>query len=211
MRRSLIIVDNFYTNPHAVREYALSLNFAPSQYVTGYPGIETKEHLHPEQLSRIMNCFSGLIGQRIVFSEGDPQGKFRIQDASLMLDRKNIIHSDATRWSGIIYLSLPEDCKGGLSVYKHKETGLERLFPFDETIQKLMKEKDMSLDELKGWFVQEGLNKNKWVEETFVKCKFNRLLLFDGGLFHGVQELFGTTKENSRLSQHFFFDESSKQ
>ncbi|MDJ0624859.1 MAG: DUF6445 family protein [Candidatus Caenarcaniphilales bacterium] len=208
MYRSLIVVDDFYNNPRTVREYALSQNYSKPDYITGYPGIETEGGLPPEQLTKVMKYFSSLIGKKVVSFKDDPQGRFRLQSEEVMKTRRNIIHADPCRWTGLVYLSLPEDCKGCLSIYKHNETGLLRIDPLNREVEEAMKRKQLDHEGLKGWLVEEGLDVNKWQRLSSVEYKFNRLILFDGGIFHGVQQLFGQTKEDSRLSQHFFFEEA---
>ena len=40
------------------------------------------------------------------------------------------IHIDQSHWSGILYLSRPEDCRGGTEFYRHIRTGTDRV-PMD--------------------------------------------------------------------------------
>ncbi len=207
MRQTIFIVDNFYKNPHEVREFALSQTFHQPDYKTGYPGEET-DPVSNETVMPIMQTFSKIIGKNVGWDPESPQGMFRLMNKDLMQTRSNMIHTDPCRWTATIYLSLPEDCRGGLSFFQHKETGLERFFPeSDPKVQEAITKYNRSYGEMLQWFYEESLDLNKWIETDYVGCKFNRLLLFDGGLFHGIKELFGDSKENTRLSQHFFIQE----
>lgn len=125
-----------------------------------------------------------------------------------MTTRNNMIHTDQWRWTAVVYLSKPEDCAGGLSFFRHKETGLlgfggETDKPTIDSCEKYGK----SYGEMLDWFFEESLDLDKWEEINFVSCQFNRLVLFEGSLFHGIKQLFGNSKENTRLSQHFFIHE----
>lgn len=65
MKKSIILVDDFYKDPYAVRNYALSLDYKGPEYKTGYPGIESKP-LTNDELKPIINSFSQIIGKKTV-------------------------------------------------------------------------------------------------------------------------------------------------
>ncbi|MDJ0624861.1 MAG: DUF6445 family protein [Candidatus Caenarcaniphilales bacterium] len=207
MRQTYIVVDDFYKNPEQVRQFALAQEFKSPSYGTGYPGLET-EPCDLKALMPIMQSVSKIVGKKIGWDPESVQGMFRLMDKHLMDTRNNLIHTDPCRWTGIIYLSLAEHCKGGLSLFRHKETGLTRLHPQnDEKVLWAMNKYNMNYEQLTHWFYKQSLDLDKWIETDFISCQFNRLLLFDGGIFHGIIQLFGDSKENSRLSQHFFVHE----
>src|SRR3546814_15399363 len=55
--------------------------------------------------------------------------KFRITLASDVGRAK--VHVDSSHWSGILYLSRPEDCRGGTEFFRHIPTNNERA-PYDD-------------------------------------------------------------------------------
>ncbi len=209
-RKSLIIVDSFYPNPDQIRENALKAAYNPPGYKTKYPGIET-QNLEESALQPLMQSISNIIGHQIGWNNESPQGIFRIVDDVTGATRDNLVHVDPTRWSGVIYLTLPEHCAGGTSFYKHKETGLTRLLPEPHPeVQNAIKSLGMSHEQLSKLVIADSLNLDKWEETDRVTMMYNRLILFDGGKFHGVPHVFGKSRENSRLTQHFFFNEVIK-
>ena len=51
----------------------------------------------------------------------------------------------------------------------------------------------------------EGKDESKWIEADNVGFKYNRLVMFNPFLWHSNGDWFGTTYDNSRLVQLFFF------
>ena len=76
---------------------------------------------------------------------------------------------------------------GAYGLYKHKETGktheyLNEYFPLNEI-----------------------LDFNYWEEVTYVENVYNRCVIYNAKQFHTATGYFGTTPEDSRLTQVFFF------
>jgi hypothetical protein len=46
----------------------------------------------------------------------------------------------------------------------------------------------------------------KWEMVDFIGNKYNRLVIYQGDLFHSSLDYFGTDINNGRLFQTFFFD-----
>src|SRR3546814_13932407 len=59
-----------------------------------------------------------------LFRSNAGHAKFRLTLAS-DLGRAGV-HVDPGYWSGILYLSRPEDCRGGTEFFRHKRTNTER-------------------------------------------------------------------------------------
>jgi hypothetical protein len=99
MKVDLIVVDDFYTNPDDVRNFALSQEFS----VRGnYPGMRTKSFLDDSQkavIDGIVSHASGGVTDWLVDSEGNSYtGAFQICTS---LDR-TWIHSDYNNmWAGV--------------------------------------------------------------------------------------------------------------
>ena len=55
------------------------------------------------------------------------------------------------------------------------------------------------------FFNTEGNDKSKWIETDNVGFKYNRLVMFNPALWHSNGDWFGTTEDDSRLVQLFFF------
>ena len=122
MPTSLIVVDDFFSNAKALREAALKLNYPQVQ--GPYPGRNSVERINLEGLSEEV---SRIVGEPLIAMDKDQaHGKCRIALESDVGKAK--VHVDASHWSGILYLSNPEDCCGGTEFFVIKRlTPNERL------------------------------------------------------------------------------------
>lgn len=178
MRLNLIIVDDFYSNPDAVRNFALSQEFS----VKGnYPGARTKPFFTEDVKQAIEHYmqFAGKITN--TFENSGYTGAFQVATAN---DR-TWIHSDPhNMWAGVCYLTPDAPHSGGTGLFRHKATGEHTRITQDH----------------------EGYDYTKYDLFDRIGNKYNRLILYRGDLFHASLDYFGDNYENGRLFQTFFFD-----
>ena len=178
MRLNLIIVDDFYSDPDAVRKFALSQDFS----VKGnYPGARTKPFFTDDVKQAIEHYmqFAGKITN--TFENSGYTGAFQIATAN---DR-TWIHSDPhNMWAGVCYLTPDAPGSGGTGLFRHKATGEHSKITQD----------------------REGYDYTKYDLFDRIGNKYNRLILYRGDLFHASLDYFGDNYENGRLFQTFFFD-----
>jgi hypothetical protein len=184
MNVNLIIVDDFYSNPQEVRDFALSQEFS---VYGNYPGSRTQPNISPgvkEAIEYNMQ-FAGKITD---WMNHDPNaaytGAFQLATAS---DRTWIHADHHNMWAGVCYLTPDAPFTGGTALYRYKETGAHR------------RTGDSS-------DVYEGYDYTKWDKFDFVGNKFNRLVIYRGDLFHASVDYFGHDKNTGRLFQTFFFN-----
>ena len=191
MKTELLIVDGFYTDVDAVREFALQQDFS----VKGnYPGNRTVSFLNNSIKETIERIVSPHAGKVTYWAEDRYTGAYQYTTSR----ERSWIHSDqTTNWAGVCYLTPNAPLNSGTALYRHKETGLERaaLLPdgsYDkETMDRVYKDsRDMS----------------KWDMVDMISNKFNRLVLYRGDIFHSSMEYFGKDKYTGRLFQTFFFN-----
>lgn len=182
-RTSLIVIDNFYTDPDSIRNYALSLDFS----VTGnWPGSRTVPYL-PQFLK---DKFQEIIlphGGKITnwYEETGLSGAFQLTYSS----QKSWIHSDNhNTWAAVCYLNPDAPIAGGTGLFKHKDSG-----------SYLWQEQDNPE-------TFDGQDKTKWELVDSIGNIYNRLIIYKGNLFHTSLEYFGNTKDTGRLFQVFFFN-----
>lgn len=182
MDMTLMIVDNFYNNPDAVRNFALSQPFD----VTGnYPGARTKPFFNKEVRDSIEYCMPRAGRITNTYDNYGYTGAFQITTA---MDR-TWIHSDPyNMWAGICYLTPDAPNSGGTGLFRYKETG-----EHSKTTQDY-----------------EGYDFTKWDLFDRVGNRYNRLILYRGDLFHSSLDYFGHNLENGRLFQTFFFDTENR-
>lgn len=198
MPTSLIIVDDFLDNAAALRQAALKLSY-PVQAETKYPGRNSTERINIDGMAAQV---SRLVGEPLrPMPPPQAHGKTRL---TLAGDRGTAkVHVDAAHWSGLLYLSRPEDCRGGTEFFRHIETGTDRA-PYDDDEARALgyaSGKQM-VDEI---LERDGTDDSRWELTMRVPMRFNRLVLLRPWLWHTAGENFGDTPENGRLVYLMFF------
>ena len=196
MTVSLIVIDDFLGQPEVLRERALAL-----QYETegAYPGRNSTERIKIEGLEEQVSWIV-----REPLCEPHPlqsHAKCRLTLASD--DEPGRIHVDPSFWSGILYLSRPEDCRGGTEFYRHIPTGTDEVPRRIEEINALgyASSSEMSHQILD----KDGGDRSKWELTMTVPMRFNRLVLLRPWLWHTSGAGFGDSIENGRLVYLMFF------
>lgn len=203
MPTSLIIVDDFLDNAQALREAALRLTYPRLDSM--YPGRNSVERIDIEGLTRQV---SQLVGEPLEpMPPTQSHGNCRM---TLAHDKgKAKVHVDPSHWSGILYLSRPEDCRGGTEFFRHMATNTERA-PYNDR-----EAAAMGFSSAKGMTAEildkDGTDDSKWEMTMRVPMRFNRLLLLRPWLWHTAGENFGDTMENGRLVYLMFFASASAQ
>jgi glycosyltransferase involved in cell wall biosynthesis len=178
------IVDDFYANPYAVREFALKQEFETN--LEYYKGNRTKnQYIVPGT----KEAFEKIIGKKITnWTETHGMcGRFQYCTAQDDL----VYHCDGQTLAGMIYLTPDAPLSCGTSLFAHKKTGLRNENDFGNV----------------DVFGETGFyDKTKFELVDTAGNVFNRLVLFDAKCIHSANEYFGTDITNSRLFHLFFFD-----
>lgn len=191
MEISTIIVDNFYSNPHETREFALSQEFS----IPGnYPGRRTKAFFNQSVYETIQDIVLVAGGKITKWSTDEYNGAFQYTTSR---DRSWIHADQTTKWAGVCYLTPNAPLSSGTGLFKHIPTGLESApinedgsYNFDILDKINMDSQDMT----------------KWELTDRLANKFNRLVLYRGDFFHMSLDYFGQDINDGRLFQTFFFD-----
>lgn len=181
-KRKMFVVDNFYSDPFSVRDYALSLNYnADLRY---YKGLRSENFYRPQELK---DAFEYIIGEEIVnWDYHGFNGCFQITTA----EDPQVYHCDMQRWAGVLYLTPNAPLTGGTRLHRHKETGLSN-----------GDEPNINQAFSGGFF-----DSTKFDTVAEVSNVFNRLIIKDARHIHSAGTYFGNSKETGRLVQLFFFD-----
>ena len=191
--KRLFVVDNFYADPHTVREFALQQTYFPGEGAVGHR--TRKQFL----FDGLRESFESIIGSKIVDHTGDGfgwndegiNGRFQYCPAGT----PSVFHCDSQKWAAVIYLTPDAPPESGTSFFRHKETKIFHNSQID-------------------WESGQGLkvfNQNTFLDGTpyepidTIGNVFNRLVIFDGGLIHSGINYFGWNIETSRLFHIFFF------
>ena len=180
MTASITIIEDFYPDPDQVRRQALSYQF---DFTGRYPGRRSAP-FHSNQLRR---TFEDILKLSIA---AEPVENFRSQfQIATAADRSWIYADRSTNYAGVIYLTPNAPAGCGTSFYRHRASGLYRFDPAQGEM----------LD-------REGSDDSKWEETDRIANRYNRLILYDGKLFHRSTGYFGAGLQDGRLFQVFFFN-----
>lgn len=198
MQTSLIIVDDFLADPHQARREALSLGYDPASRRGNYPGTMSDK---PLIVAGLEDAVSRIVGRRLVPAPGTVHGHTRL---TLRSDKGvSGVHIDPAAYSGILYLNLPDHCRGGTDFFRHRRTGLDRV-PMDPLA--IAQAGYGDINQLIDAVVNRDTNKPGCWEKSFTApMRFNRLILFSPWLFHNAAPGFGDSIDNGRLVQLLFF------
>ncbi len=178
---TLWVVDNFYDNPDAIREYALRQEFHFSDY---HRGRRTEDQF---EIPGTKEAFERIMGIKIREWESHGMcGRFQFCTSQDPI----VYHNDGQTWAAMLYLNPDAPYSTGTSLYAHKNGARRTSDPnFNDQIY------------AGGFF-----DRTKFELVDSIGNVFNRLFIFDAQNIHAASEYFGQTKEDSRLFHIFFFD-----
>lgn len=180
--KRIFVVDNFYSDPYAVRKYALDQEFVED--LRYYKGRRTQERFFVPGTKTV---FEHIIGQPIsVWDEYGMNGVFQTCNSEDPL----VYHTDLQQWAGMVYLTPDAPYQAGTSMFAHKET----------------KTRHTSDPGIESAFDGGFYDGTKFELVDSIGNVFNRLVIFNGKCIHSASQYFGRTLEDSRLFHMFFFD-----
>jgi len=190
MAYTSITIDNFYNNPDEVRDYVLTQDFN----ITGnFPGKRTEPILNESTTEYISKLIS-YEGKVDWANNKEYNGSFQYTTKN----DTSWIHADEyNHWAGVLYLTPNAPLNSGTGIFKHKEAGL----------YKIPRMIDGSIDrELTNKIYNDAGDISKWELVNYIGNVYNRLVIYQGDLFHTSLKYFGNNLEDGRLFQTFFFD-----
>ncbi len=198
MPPAFIMIDDFVANPLDLRRQALALGYDPAFKRGNYPGLTSEA---PLPIPGLDHYVSKVIGTPVTGAPGTLHGHCRM---TLKGNRgASGVHIDPAFYSGILYLSLPEHCRGGTEFYRHKPTGLDSVPTSGEAIR-AAGFTDIN-DLIEGVVNKDTLKPSRWERSFTAPMRFNRLILFSPWMFHNSAPGFGDRPENARLAYLMFF------
>lgn len=224
--RKVLLADNFYLHPDQVAELALNLYYTESRSLVGsYPGSRAVITLNTQPL---IQTLGKLWGKPLIpfHSDYHPVIFSAIINRDYELtpwQRQPHIDQGIT---AMVYLNPEELCSGGTGLYRHRLTGLDRIpialthdlihlarqhgFPADklrtedgyaEFLNTVFFNPDFAPKE--NTYINDG---NEFWELLFlIQMKPNRLVIFDGRMFHSQYILPDQFKDYFRINQILYF------
>lgn len=190
-QNSLWIVDNFYKDPYAVREFALRQDYHIGGIGKGYIGNRThRQFLFPG----LKEKFESIMGKKITnWQEHGMNGRFQW----CVSGQPQVWHCDSQMWGGMLYLTPDAPYAYGTTMYANKKTRARTY-------------RDQGWDA--SWHIEGGdphLDGQDFEPVDVLGNVFNRLVIFDAACIHSSSGYFGVKKDDCRLWQMFFFDTES--
>ncbi|MCX9154752.1 tetratricopeptide repeat protein [Niveibacterium sp. 24ML] len=207
----LAIIDEVVRHPLGYREHALEREFQPVAYAgQNFPGLQTRGS-DPQE---IMTIVATALGRRVKWISPD-NGVCRLSyaDSTARTD----IHVDneegdnRDRFAAVLYLNLPGQEQGGTTFWRQLDTGWTRRLPDEDlkrngfTSFKAFQEKWLPNQNARR-FSELTADRKAWEPIVELAMKNNRLVLYRGDFFHSLSSVFGSTPQDGRLVQLFFFE-----
>ena len=206
MPRDIIIVDNFYEDPDAVRHHALGLAYEP--YAPGWfsSALEIRDNPLKGRGARLAHAairdrLSAIVKDEADEATWDTSGDgwngafhyktgrgWRSQIAPML---GSTIHNHVGRdedvrpggWSGLVYLNPKPPPSAGTTIWRHRGTG-------------------------QCWTLESKYCRN-WDDfepVLEVENRYNRLILFYASVYHLAASGWGSKREDARMFQTFFWN-----
>jgi hypothetical protein len=200
----ITVLDNFFDDPDKVRDWALTLDYAPDTNGK-WPGLRSKSvhELDPAFFNTICTRFFCLFfntaKEKISWSV---DMKFQLVDSKYGSGWVHTDYSDA-QITGLIYLSPNSNLSSGTSIYQEKKTVLTQRQSFEHLgVKEQFYQSKTSFEEMEKY---RQIHNSQYEETVRVSNVYNRLVSFDSHLHHAAQDFFGS--EEQRLTLVFFVEE----
>lgn len=178
---SFVVVDNFYSEPDKVRNFALKQEFIPD--LKKFKGKRSPVF----RFDGLKERFEGLLGRKIC--NWEKYGTNCCFQYCIAEDLA-VYHKDSQQYAGVLFLTPDAPIQSGTQFFRSKHT----------------KKMKVSNEEHSLVFRRGFYDSTEFESVDTVGNVYNRLVLFDAHLIHAAPVYFGNTKENGRLFQLFFFD-----
>jgi hypothetical protein len=195
----MIVVDDFYPDPMAVRRMALDMDYDEQKPPIIFPGRNSARKVIPEGVDAVV---SAIVGEPVSANLEAPHGNFRVafaDDDNHMTYRRHVDMN--SYWSGILSLTLPGDDQEGTKIFAHKELG--DWVPTEEKAGELGF--DHVAEAVTYYVDRDTMDDGKWDLLMTVPMRFNRLILMRSQIWHEPGRSFGDCLDNGRLVHLMIF------
>jgi len=192
------MVEDFYANPLEVRQAALSLGFPEHQGPRTFPG---RNSAGPLLMPQLDEAVSTILGEPLRAQTLGTSFHGFCRSTLAGEEGRYLVHVDPSSlwWVGVCYLTLPEDCSGGTTFYRHRGLGLDRTPTRQEEIEAV------GVPGVAELLARDGRDPAAWEELMTIPMRFNRAIFYRPWLWHSAGPGFGDQPENGRMVQVFSF------
>ena len=188
-KHTILIVDNFFEDPDAVRNAALKLRYTSE--VPAYPGVTASPDW---ECSAFVSVLSNFVGCHLDIHDVAVRLSMVTKRGSELEPWQCIPHFDEANLAGVVYLNPSDQCRGGTAFYRHRASGLEEMpSRVDVKLALLMMRHGIRTpQELFQWVMSPPEGPTGYITEStadwelvdLVEMKYNRLVMYNGRLFH---------------------------
>lgn len=190
-KKGIVVVDNFYSDPDWVRNYAMNnLEYKESGYHKG------RRSTDRFILEGTKEKFEEILGKKITNwnYEYYANGIFQYCTSQDPI----VYHIDTQTYAAMVYLTPDAPLQTGTATYRSKITGATR---FDEARGELYYQTFKGLSNEMNFY-----DSTTYEVVDTVANVYNRLVMFDSKAIHAAAGYFGDAIENARFFHLFFFD-----
>jgi hypothetical protein len=200
-RHRLLIVDDFYRDPDAVREGALRCDFRAGGH---YPGVRAKLSNAEPGVAETLDFIRHLLPRTFAVESRTAE---IVSDFALITTPPGQLsavqkhpHADPCHIMGIVYLNPASN--GGTSFYRHKQSGLDAVTDAQAAAIFAYISDPRVSSALEGYI--SGTN-DHWERIHSVAGRFNRFVAFEGNVLHSGDVFVpdAPAQERYRLTQRF--------
>jgi hypothetical protein len=195
MRFNSLTIDNFYTNPDEVREFALKQEFK----VRGnYPGQRTKSFLTDSLKKKMRDILYPFAGEITYWGSDDTENNYTGSFQYTVSEDRSWIHADSTTdWAAVCYLTPDAPLSAGTGIFRHKATGWSH-YDYKRENEPGYVESAPPGNEMRDY--------TKWEMVDRIGNVYNRLIMYRADNYHVSLDYFGQNMHDGRLFQVFFFN-----
>jgi hypothetical protein len=195
MRFNSLTIDNFYTNPDEVREFALKQEFK----VRGnYPGQRTKSFLTDSLKKKMRDILYPFAGEITYWGSDDTENNYTGSFQYTVSEDRSWIHADSTTdWAAVCYLTPDAPLSAGTGIFRHKATGWSH-YDYKRENEPGYVESAPPGNEMRDY--------TKWEMVDRIGNVYNRLIMYRADNYHVSLDYFGQNMNDGRLFQVFFFN-----
>lgn len=193
-----LVIDNFLPYPNVVREWALSKTFYTSTQFSKRIGKET--NWPGRRSDHVMDLDVEYANDVLTKVSNIARTTFANRDVSIRSYFQLCAHADGDSWvhqdndvdvAALLYLNPNAPVNSGTTLYRCNDL---------DHWNKLSMQEMVAINRIE----REDLYKKLFEPVDVIGNVYNRLVMYRGDIFHKSNDYFGSTKEDSRLTQVFF-------
>jgi len=189
-----LVVDDFYKDPDAIRDFALTLEYKEQKDY--YKGQRTET---PYFVDGTKEIFESLLNRKITNWDHHMSGKFQYCTAYEQL----VYHHDIQSFAAVVYLTPEAPPESGTAFFRRKNTKQYKNLSDEEAATLNKTQKELLFE---TYLENAVYDRTRWELIDLIGNRYNRLVIWDAQLFHAANAYFGGNINDSRLFHIFFFD-----